>query len=202
MYHLEHDAFPEPYRVDVEESIPSSAYIGNSPLGPEFVKTLGFSVVFRRSVLAGVLEEFGFLRDFLGKAIFPKSNAFYVNPLVMGQGSRVAAHIDCRLLVEENLRIIPTLVSIFYVARSDEAIGGEITLNVGTASEVTLQPRQNDLLHFRGNLVHAVSEIRSSHRRISLVCEQYNLPEQVLEGFPAFNIIQDERAAPRVRPMS
>jgi hypothetical protein len=149
-------------------------------------------------VVPEVLSEFPYLRDFVETALFPNSNAFYVNPLIMQRGSRVGAHVDCRLIVEQDVRIIPNLVSIYYVSTADDAIGGALTLNVGTDAEVVIRPQQNDLLHFRGDVIHAVSEITSDHVRICVVCEQYNLPESLLATFPDFEIVLDEAFAPRV----
>lgn len=198
MYRLEHNAFTEEYRSYVERSILTSPYLGNSPLGPEFVKTGGYSVVFRRSALREVLAEFGYMSDFIDKAVFPKSNAFYINPLVMNEGSRVGAHVDCRLLLSQNVRIIPTLVSIFYVSADDDAEGGELVLNIGSVNEITLRPKRNDLLYFRGNIIHGVSPLVNAHPRVSLVCEQYNLTEALLDSFPTCQVIQEERIAPQV----
>jgi hypothetical protein len=197
MYHLKHDAFSKEYLDHVERSLLSSPYVGKSPLGPEFVETDGFSIVFRRTALRELINEFEYLREFLEAALFPKSNAFYLNPLIMKSGSRVDAHVDCRLVVTENVRIIPTLVSIFYV-NAEEETGGKLTLNVGTSSELVVCPKSNDLVHFQGNLIHSVSDVSAKDVRISIVCEQYNLPESVLMGFPEYKIIQDEDLAPRV----
>lgn len=193
------DAFPEAYLAELVEGLTSSPYLGKSPLGEEFIRTEGFSVVFRRSQLARVLDCFPYLRGFLETAAFASSNAFYVNPLIMGQASRVEAHVDCRLLEEEDLRIVPTLVSVLYVACDEALEGGELCFNPGTESERSIQPKTNDLLHFKGDLVHLVREISVPARRISLVCEQYNLPEHALAAFPEFAILQSHDPAPRVR---
>lgn len=198
MFNLEHNAFSKEYRDHVESSLLNSPYLGKSPLGPEFVKTDGFSLVFRRTALQKILSEFDYLNTFLEKALFPKSNAFYLNPLIMKRGSRVDAHVDCRLIESENVRIIPTLVSIFYVNAGDEMAGGKLVLNTGKDSEIIISPKTNDLLHFRGNIIHSVSEVNTKNFRISLVCEQYNLPEEILTGFPEFEIIQEQDLAPRV----
>jgi 2OG-Fe(II) oxygenase superfamily len=157
--------------------------------------------VFRRSKFADVVQEFPYLRAFLESATFPKSNAFYVNPLILTGSSRVDPHVDCRLVVTENVRIIPTLVSILYVRADKGMVGGSLTLNVGPDQEITIDPKANHLIHFRGDLVHSVSEVLGEHTRISVVCEQYNLPEPVLLGFPEFEILHDRDVAPRVPPV-
>ncbi len=201
MYHLTHDAFPADYRALVEHSILSSPHLGPSPLGPEFVATRGFSIIFKRLAFAALVEEFPYLGPFIAAAAFPHSNAFYVNPLVMTGGSRVDAHIDCRLVEAQNMRIIPTLVSIFYV-RADPDKGGALHLRTEDRGEVAVSPRTNDLLHFPGRLVHSVDAVEGGDSRISLVCEQYNLREDVLAGFPEFEVILAGDHAPRANPLA
>jgi hypothetical protein len=186
MYHLTRDAYRSTYLDEIERELLASPYMGESPLGPEFVNTHGFSLVFRRTALDSVFAAWPYLRVFLEQAIFPKSNAFYVNPLVLAAQSRVDPHVDCRLVASENVRIIPTLVSVLYVVCDAEMEGGELVLNVGTPQELALKPSRKDLLHFRGNIIHCVREVTRPCSRISVVYEQYNLPEKILLGFPSF----------------
>lgn len=198
MYKKIKDALPLATLKESEADFLQSPYLGKSPLGPEFVKTRGFSVVFRRSSLTRVKDSFPFLRAFLETAVFQSSNAFYVNPLLLSHQSRVDTHIDCRLLTEQNIRIIPNLVSILYVKAEAEMQGGELILNAGHEPEITLKLESNDLIHFIGNLVHKVTPVQSASQRICYVCEQYNLPEDALEAFPEFAILRDRDLAPRV----
>jgi hypothetical protein len=172
-------------------------YLGKSPLGQEFVRTLGFSIVFRREALEDVVRHFPFLEVFLKTVIFCECNAFYVNPLVLHASSKVKAHIDCRLLPGD-IRIIPNLVSIFYAEISKDMQGGRLILNVGASNQVALTPEANSVVHFLGSTVHCVSKIKNPKRRISLVCEQYNLEEEILKGFPYCKVITDIDSAPRV----
>jgi hypothetical protein len=188
VYQLKQRAVPPEYLTELEQGILQSPEIGPSPLGEEFVRTLGFSVVFQRSAFSEVLAHYPWLGTFLDRAAFAATNAFYVNPLVLKVGSRVDAHADSRTLVHQNVRIVPTLVSVLY-ARCDGVVGGALRLGVGTAREVRIQPNAGDLLHFRGGVVHSVSEVREGGPRISLVCEQYNLSDQLLMKYPEFLVI-------------
>ncbi len=197
-YNITHNAFSSGYCDEIEAAILESPYLGKSPLGPEFVETRGFSIVFTRNVLNDVLAEFPFLESFAARGIFPKSNAFYVNPLVMTGGSKVTPHIDCRLVATENVRILPTVVTVLYVRVDPDSRGGEFVLYPDTDDEVLVEPKSNDLLHFRGNIIHSVQALAGESTRISLVCEQYNLPSKILASFPEFDIIQDNDLAPRV----
>jgi hypothetical protein len=198
MYNLTHDAFDHDYRAQVASCLCKSPFLGNSPLGPEFVMTKGFSLMFRRSAMEDVAEQFPYMQTFLSKAVFAASNAFYVNPVLMKGGSRIDAHVDCRLIVSENVRIVPNLVSIFYVSVRLASERGAIKLHMGECTEVSILPRSGDLLHFRGNLVHSVESLDDESERISLVCEQYNLPEDILAGFPDFEILLDADLSRRI----
>ena len=191
VYRLERQAFDPLYLREVEHALTRCEYVGASPLGAEFVLTQGFSLVFKRSSLGDVTDAFPFLRPFLEAAVFPASNAFFLNPLIMGHSSEVRPHIDCRLIAEQDLRIIPNLVSILYVRSEPEMSGGEITLGSGRPDAVSIKPSTNNLLHFKGDIVHHVTAVESDHKRVCLVCEQYRLPDHVLAGFPELDVITD-----------
>lgn len=202
MYQLKHSVFDQRVTEALVDGVLNSPYLGNSPLGPEFVKTKGFSIVFQRDAMEALISAFPYLCQFLDCCVFPKSNAFYLNTLIMTDGSRVDAHIDCRLVVSQNMRIIPTIVSIFY-ASADPAGGGHLTLGTGTPQATTIAPKPGDLLHFRGDIVHDVSPYMSQSPRINVVCEQYNLTSELLDDFPIFEVItQATDAAPRVNALA
>lgn len=199
MYKKISGAFSEDYIQSAQRHFLQSPYLGKSPLGAEFIKTRGFSIVFRRSSLCRVVEQFQFLKVFLEKVIFDSCNAFYVNPLLLSDHSRVEAHVDCRLLAKEDLRIVPNLVSILYLKADREMIGGELVLNVGHERELSLKLQSNDLIHFVGDIVHKVTPVQGAVDRICFVCEQYNLPEEALDAFPEYALLRDKDLAPRVR---
>lgn len=182
----------------LKEGILASEYLGPSPLGKEFVNSKGFSVVFRRDRIESVGHHFPYLCPLLDLALFEACNAFYINPLILEGSSRVDPHIDCRLIGDGDVRLIPNLVSVFYVEVPRDIVGGSLVLNVGKESEVVLQPDSNEVIHFLGDVVHAVTEIRASCTRMSVVCEQYNLTGDNLAGFPSFCVLTDCRATPRV----
>lgn len=189
MYQLTKNTCAPEDLAELERGILDSEYMGPSPLGLEFVRTMGFSVVFHRDALSNALRRFPWLETFLVRAMFKATNAVYVNPLVLNVGSRVDPHADCRLLVRENVRIVPTLVSVLYVRSESDTVGGTLHLGIGTEQAVRIQPQTGDLLHFKGSVVHSVSEVRHGGPRVSVVCEQYNLPDELLPHFPKFLVI-------------
>lgn len=188
-YRVVRDRFPAAYLRELEAGVLASPYLDASALGTEFVATRGFSIVFRRSAMDEVAGRFPYLRQFLAAAVFPTSNAFYLNPLVLLDGSRVDAHADCRALEGGQGRIIPTLVSVLYVRCPEPSAGGALVFEPGTDREARLQPRPGELVHFRGNLVHAVTALAGAEPRVSIVCEQYNLDASALARFPELSLL-------------
>jgi hypothetical protein len=199
VYRVNKDCLPPAELAETERALLSSPHMGDSPLGEQFINTRGFSLMFRRQALPRVLEDFPYLRPFLDAATFPHSNAFFVNPLLLSDGSRVEAHVDCRLLVEQQLRIVPTLISILYLRHDAGLSGGELVFKPGQPDAFSYAPRANDLLHFVGDLVHLVTEVQGEGSRLCVVCEQYNLPPDALAGFPEYALLRDQDLAPRVR---
>jgi hypothetical protein len=189
VYKLTRSALEADALTELEEGIVQSPHLGPSPLGAEFVRTEGFSIVFRRQALSRVLGHFPWLERCLGRATFRGTNAFYVNPLVLEVGSRADAHADCRVLVHENVRIVPTLVSVLYVHCPPDLVGGTLHLGVGTEHEVRIQPASGDLVHFKGDVVHSVSEMKAGAARVSIVCEQYNLSDDLLARYPELLVL-------------
>jgi hypothetical protein len=187
-YSLSAGVLTEEQRVALINGVLSAAFYGPSALGKEFVDTQGFSLVFRRSALQQVTQQFDYFRPVLDAALFEQCNAFYINPLVLCNNSRVDAHVDCRLTANGD-RLIPNLISVFYAEVDVCMKGGRIIFRPETLDEVRLAPRSGDLLHFVGSTVHSVEEMQEGRRRISVVCEQYNLDEKQLLNFPLCEVI-------------
>ena len=74
--------------------IHASPYFAINNLNRDFVNTKGFSVVFQRAGLAEVEQKFPYFKPYLDLALQPNCNAFYLNPLLLKEGSRVDPHID------------------------------------------------------------------------------------------------------------
>lgn len=196
-YHRQAEVFSESTLEAVKSEILGSKYLGKSPLGPEFVKTQGFSIVFQRPAFERVTALFPAFESVFERLLFGSCNAFYINPLVMAEQSRVEPHIDCRSLPERGCRIIPNLVSVFYV-QAEGLSGGELVLGSGRDDCVAITPASNELLVFPGALIHHVEALTGHGQRISLVCEQYHLDAELLSAFPEFMVLRDKDLAPRV----
>ncbi|MCY7284473.1 MAG: 2OG-Fe(II) oxygenase, partial [Cyanobacteria bacterium CAN_BIN43] len=93
-YHLHTDALPIAYLSKLQRKILSCPYFAVNNLNRDFVGTKGFSVVFRRSHISTVEQQFPYFQPYLERALQPDCNAFYLNPLLLKTGSRVDPHID------------------------------------------------------------------------------------------------------------
>lgn len=166
----------------------SCPHFGINNLNRDFVDTKGFSVVFQRAGLETVQKQFPYFRPYLERTLQPSCNAFYLNPLLLKQGSRVDPHIDRSL--RSYLKTIepPSVVSVLYVQVPPDLQGGELVLRSAKQQVGQIQPQINTLVYFQGNLTHSINAVKTIGTRLSLVCEQYSLDETELQEIPTFTI--------------
>ena len=187
-YHQQPLSFPSSYLNDLWGEIQVCPYLAVNNLNRDFVNTKGFSVVFQRSGLAQVEQQFPFFKPYLDLALQPSCNAFYLNPLLLKEGSRVAPHIDRSLRSYLKTVEPPMLVSVLYVQVPADMKGGELLLYSHKRQVAQIKPQMNTLLYFQGNLAHCVNPVKTLGNRLSLICEQYSLSEAELEEIPHFTI--------------
>lgn len=152
----------------------------------DFVETKGFSVAFRRSHLTEVKQRFPYFQLYLDRVLQSECNAFYLNPLLLKQGSRVDPHIDRSLRSYCKTITPPVVVSVLYVKVPENLDGGELVLRSHKGQVGKIRPQPSTLLFFQGDLTHSVNAVTSSGIRLSLVCEQYNLDDEQLQEIPEF----------------
>lgn len=150
--------------------------------------TKGFSVVFQRSGLAEVEQQFPFFKPYLNQALQPTCNAFYLNPLLLKEGSRVDPHIDRSLRSYCKVIEPPVFVSVLYVQVPSDMQGGELVLHCHKRQVGQIKPQMNTLLYFQGDLIHSVNPVKTLGNRLSLICEQYSLSEAELQEIPQFTV--------------
>jgi predicted 2-oxoglutarate/Fe(II)-dependent dioxygenase YbiX len=184
----QNNAFPENYLNDLWGEIHASPYFAVNNLNRDFVNTKGFSVVFQRSALAEVEQKFPFFKPYLDLALLPNCNAFYLNPLLLKEGSRVDPHIDRSLRSYCKTIEPPAVVSVLYVRVPASMEGGELVLSSHKRQLGQIKPQVNTLLYFQGDLTHSVNAVKTKGDRLSLVCEQYNLSEDELQEIPQFTL--------------
>jgi len=187
-YQLQNNVLSDHYLNKLWHKINSNSYFAVNNLNRDFVQTKGFSVVFRRDGLSLVEQKFPFFKLYLDMAIHPECNAFYLNPLLLEQNSRVDPHIDRSLRSYCKMIKPPLLVSVLYVRIPENMSGGELILQSAKRVVGKITPQTNSLVYFQGDLTHAVTPVKSIGSRLSLVCEQYILTSSEIEDIPMFTI--------------
>jgi 2OG-Fe(II) oxygenase superfamily len=193
-YRSQSDALPIAYLGKLQRKILACPYFAVNNLNRDFVGTKGFSVVFRRSHIATVEQQFPYFKTYLDHALQPDCNAFYLNPLLLKTGSRVDPHIDRSLRSYCKTVEPPMVVSVLYVSVPKDLQGGELVLRSNKRQVGKISPQANTLLFFQGDLTHSVNAVvndackGSQSARLSLVCEQYCLEESELEDIPEFKL--------------
>lgn len=163
-------------------------YLAVNNLNRDFVGTKGFSVVFQRSAISLIEQKFPFFKPYLDQALLPSCNAFYLNPLLLKEGSRVDPHIDRSLRSYCKNIDPPMVVSVLYVEVPEALQGGELVLRCQQKQVGQIKPKMNTLVQFQGDLTHSVNAVQTPGTRLSLVCEQYSLTERELRDVPEFTL--------------
>lgn len=193
-YYRQHiDAFAIADLHTLRGEILACPYFAVNNLNRDFVGTKGFSVVFQQSGLETVKQQFPFFALYLDHALQPNCNAFYLNPLLLKEGSRVDPHIDQSLRSYCKTVEPPAIVSVLYVQVPPDLQGGELVLRNHRQQVGQIKPKTNTLLHFQGDLTHSINAVRAGGTRLSLVCEQYSLSATELQEIPEFTV--ESRAA-------
>ncbi len=187
-YCLEKDILSTKSLEVLEKGILTCKYLDTNNLNRDFVSTKGFSLVFKKTSIDKVKKQFPFFEDYINVALDTSCNAFYLNPLLMSNNSKVDSHIDRSL--RSYLKTIdpPSYVSVLYVKVPENIQGGELVLSHNKKSVASVKPTKNTLLYFQGHLMHSVNQVKNDITRISLVCEQYYLEPRDLESIPDFVI--------------
>lgn len=194
-YQVKADFLSAQALASVRSEIVDSPYLGATTLNERFGTTKGFSVTFTRAGMNNLGKEWPAIHAYLERILDPKCNAFFLNPLVIGEGAHVDAHIDCSLRswTAPEDPPFPTKVSVLYVEVPRTAGGGDLLIyRAGFPRVVT--PKPNLLVEFQGHLRHEVSPVVEKEKaaeetvRISLVCEQYAMPRDLESLIPVFHL--------------
>lgn len=197
--HRTPEALPPETVESIRAAILSSPLLGETNLMEKFAGTYGFSITFRREALAQVKDRFSAFAPFLDAALLPDCNAFLLNPLLVQNGTSVGAHIDRSLMFYAPSIGCPVAVSVLYVQVPERLDGGELRLYHRGKRVAALAPMPRSLVTFRGDMTHEVVAVGAgapeiSSARISLVVEQYRVPEAFTAQVPAFEVRTREGA--------
>ncbi len=189
----------------LRDALLDSPLVGRSTLAGPFQASRGFAVIFREGGRARLLERFPALGPYLDqvlgrpavRALTPwlhrvtrVPNAWYLNVLLVSAGGRVGLHVDATLArVVERPTAVPELVSVLYLT-VPEAEGGQLKIYSGDSTVAVVEPEEDMVVHFRGDLAHEVCpfEGAAGALRASLVIEQYHLGEAELSKVPDFRV--------------
>lgn len=168
--------------------------LAGTTLNARFSGTQGFSIALTRSGFARLEKNFHPFYEYMEKVTPDRCNAFFINPLVIAEGSHVAPHIDRSLSswCRPDLPPYPLKVSVLYLDVPDDLKGGRLLLHPPAWTlhpKPTVIPKTGRLFEFRGDLRHEVAEVTQAQTpRISLVMEQYELPPYLLRKIPDFYV--------------
>ena len=184
------DCFDPQLLGKMQSQILSSPYLAANNLTGDFVGTRGFSIVFNRAGMVQVVKDFPAFGPYVETLLDPSCNAFYLNPLILSGGSRVDPHIDRSLRAYCKTVDTPLQVSVLYVEVPGDLRGGELLLWQGKRQVGRVKPQTNKLVRFQGDLSHEVTGVAATvtGRRLSLVCEQYDLEPDTLAQIPGYRI--------------
>ncbi len=187
-YQVQSNTFSSSYLKDLGGEIQASPYFTTNNLNRDFIQTKGFSVVFQRQGIKTVQEKFPFFKPYLDLALQSSCNAFYLNPLLLQEGSRVDPHIDRSLRSYCKTIEPPSLVTVLYVRVPENMEGGELILKSNNRQIGKIKPQTNLLVYFQGNLTHSINSVKTPGNRLSLVCEQYDLTDREIEDVPIHSV--------------
>jgi hypothetical protein len=192
-FHRTPEALPSDVTGAMRSAILGSAMLGESNLSEHFSGTYGFSITFRSESRSEVTERFPSFAPFLEAALLPSCNAFLLNPLLIQNGRGVDAHQDRSMAFYGAGFGCPVAVSVLYLQVPEQLAGGALRLYHRGKRVAALTPQPRSLVTFRGDLVHEVVAVDAgapelSAARISLVVEQYRVPESLLARVPRLEL--------------
>ncbi len=190
----------------LRDALLGSPLLGATTLNGPFRHSRGFAITCRGAGVERLRERVPALRPHLERVLGRASvraltpwfrrapappNAWFFNVLVVGDGGAVGRHVDATLRKSSGVEdLVPLVVSVLYLA-VPRGEGGELRLFRGEELLGLMAPRENTLVHFRGDLAHDVaplSGVAFGQARASLVVEQYRLPPEALERIPEFRL--------------
>jgi hypothetical protein len=193
------------------EALLGSPLVSRSTLAGSFQQTRGFAITFREEGRGTLTSRFPILGRFVDRvlssqeagalasrrrpwqrrATLPRTNAYYVNLLVVGEGGCVGRHTDATLRGPSGVPdAVPVRVSALYLSVPPVARGGLLRLYQGERCIAAVRPRTGALVHFRGDLAHEVTPMTSAGEqlRVSLVLEQYAFAQEALARIPTLHV--------------
>lgn len=182
------NVFSAEYLEHLKHSVLHSPYLSKSNLFYQsFGQSTGFKLIATPDTLKAVCQFFPYIKPYLVKALRSDCNVYFINALLVSKGAEIKMHLDSS--IKKNLW--PLCVTVFYVQADESMQGGELFLQKTpdqAEPDLFIKPKENAMITFKGNLFHGVLPIKSDTMRVSLVCEQYQVPPEQLYQVPALQI--------------
>jgi len=171
-----------------------SDFASANPLADSFDGSRGFGVRWRAEAKSALLSLIPWIEPFVGQVMAwpwsagdmrrPEPNAYYLNLLILPRGVGSGLHVDRTLNGEAS----PEIVSVLYL-RVPKSRGGRLVLREHGRPIALIRPEAGSAVHFSGHLTHGVNPVMDSDdARVSLVCEQYRLPDSAIADIPYLEI--------------
>jgi len=191
------DNFYTPERCkELSNYVSKHKYTGKSTLNG-FEKTKGFVVMFSSRHEQKFADTFKPIYEVFKQVRIPGTNAYIFNPVLIEPSSdkierSIDFHYDVSLeeqtKTNEGRNYLPIAVTVIYIELPDTYEGGHLRLSkfgaVDSSGIRRYKPKLGRKFTFRGDALHCVEPIYCKNpksKRISLVFEQYKIPESKLE---------------------
>jgi len=200
-FHIEDNFLSKRECIMLSEYIKYHKLLSRSSLNPDnFGSTYSFQIYFNKYSKNDFLNSPYNLKpiyDIFERIKQPGTNAYVFNPIVLDglrvfekNTNKIRYHYDDTLDLSDNMGklYLPVCVTILYIQVPEKFIGGTLKMhdfgylechNLGI---IEIRPEVGKKVVFRGDMHHGVSSLYCSKdtKRISLVFEQYNIPENRL----------------------
>jgi hypothetical protein len=180
-------------------------FVGRSTLDG-FGKTKGFVVTFSSQHEKRFLDTFKPIHEVFKQIQEPGTNAYIFNPVIIEHSTKetersIPYHYDMSLSDQVKTPLgrnyLPVCVTVIYIHLPESYKGGELCLSdyctIYDRDVKIYKPKLGRKLIFRGDALHHVEPIYckgGKGKRISLVFEQYRLPESKVANIK-FHISKD-----------
>lgn len=194
---VQHNFLPaDEFRL-LSESLPNHPLVSRNSLAEDkFNTTVGWLVKFNRDSLESFRNNplFQLALPYVDRVLIPEANAFVFNLLVCEETrNKIAVHphfdntVGLKLKYKSRIDIyLAHQVNVLYTSIPDGVKGGELDVwpfgnDDVEDGKVVVRPAENLMVAFRGDAYHKVRGFQSPSKdsRISLVFEQYHIPESM-----------------------
>lgn len=158
------------------EYITNHELVDKTDLNDMFSSSYGFSIKFNMySKYDFLYSKYNLkkLYDIFVRIREPGTNAYICNPLILEKSKSIGYHYDDTIGFAR-----PVCVTVLYLDAPSDMTGGEFCIR-DHSHTIVHDVEVGQKLTFRGDMCHMVRpyETNENKRRVSLVFEQYNIPE-------------------------